>query len=376
VIFINPKQRVLKVVYSKHIHHNKRHYVDWWLLSFIFILMCYGLVILYSAGGWIIVKKQIIRLALGFIVMLLLAQLKPEKLAGITPWLYLMTVGLLVAVFLFGYESKGATRWLKIGIRFQPSELAKLTIPLVLAWFYRYRILPPSFKSVVISLIILAFPVLLIFKQPDLGTSILVAVSGFFVLFLAGLSWKYIIGAFVAVASIAPIMWNFFLKTYQKNRVLTFLNPESDSLGSGWNIIQSKIAIGSGGLTGKGWQNGSQTQLDFLPEHSTDFILSVLSEEFGLIGVIALLTIYLAIILRSLYIAAKAKDTFNRLFAGALTLTFFVYLFINAGMISGLLPVVGVPLPLVSYGGTSIITLMASFGMIMSVHNHRKLLKS
>ncbi|MBL4659793.1 MAG: rod shape-determining protein RodA [Alcanivoracaceae bacterium] len=365
------------MAYISHFHHNKRHYVDWWLLILIVILMCYGLIVLYSAGGWILVKKQIIRLALGMIVMLFLAQLKPEKLAGITPWLYFATVLLLVAVLVFGYESKGARRWLKIGIRFQPSELAKLTIPLVLAWFYRYRILPPDFKSIIISFILLLLPAYLIYKQPDLGTSILVVVSGVFVLFLAGLSWKYIIGGIVVATSvIAPLMWNFFLKDYQKRRVLTFLNPESDSLGSSWNIIQSKIAIGSGGLFGKGWQNGSQTQLDFLPEHSTDFILSVLSEEFGLMGVILLLLIYMAIIFRGLYIASQAKDTFNRLFTGALTLTFFVYLIINAGMISGLLPVVGVPLPLVSYGGTSIITLMASFGMIMSVYNHRKLLKS
>lgn len=364
------------MLYNHKSHHNKRHYVDWWLLTLITLLMCYGLIVLYSAGGWVLMKKQLIRLALGMVVMLFLAQLKPEKLAGITPWLYLITVVLLIAVLFFGYESKGAKRWLKIGIRFQPSELAKLTIPLMLAWFYRYRILPPNFKSIALSILILIIPVVLIYKQPDLGTSILVAASGIVVLFLAGISWKYIAGGFATIAALAPLFWQFFLKDYQKRRVLTFLNPESDSLGSSWNIIQSKIAIGSGGLFGKGWQNGSQTQLDFLPEHSTDFILSVLSEEFGLIGVIVLLLIYLAIIFRSLYIAAKAKDTFNRLFAGALTLTFFVYLFINAGMISGLLPVVGVPLPLVSYGGTSIITLMAAFGMIMSVYNHRKLLKS
>jgi rod shape determining protein RodA len=364
------------MIYNQQNFHNKRHYVDWWLLSLIILLMAYGLLVLYSAGGWILVKKQMIRLALGMVVMLLLAQLKPEKLAGLTPWLYLLTIILLVSVLLFGYESKGAQRWLKIGIRFQPSELAKLSIPLVLAWFYRYRILPPSFKSIAISIMLLFIPVILIFKQPDLGTSILVAVSGIFVLFLAGLSWKYILGGVIAVTSAAPLLWSFFLKDYQKRRILTFINPENDSLGSSWNIIQSKIAIGSGGLFGKGWQNGSQTQMDFLPEHSTDFILSVLSEEFGLVGVGILLIIYLAIIFRGLYIASQAKDTFNRLFAGALTLTFFIYVFINAGMISGLLPVVGVPLPLVSYGGTSILTLMASFGMIMSVHNHRKLLKS
>lgn len=364
------------MIHKKHNFHNKRHYVDWWLLSLIVILMCYGLLVLYSAGGWILVKKQMIRMALGMIIMLFLAQIKPEKLSGIAPWLFFITVLLLVSVLLFGYESKGAQRWLKIGIRFQPSELAKLTIPLVLAWFYRYRVLPPDFKSILISLVILLIPVVLIYKQPDLGTSILVAVSGLFVLYLAGLSWKYMVAGLAIIATAAPVLWHYSLSAYQKRRVMTFLNPENDSLGSSWNIIQSKIAIGSGGLFGKGWQNGSQTQLDFLPEHSTDFILSVLAEEFGLLGVVLLLLIYLAIIFRGLYIAFQAKDTFNRLFAGALTLTFFVYVFINAGMISGLLPVVGVPLPLVSYGGTSIITLMAAFGMIMSVHNHRKLLKS
>ena len=364
------------MIYGGKNHHNKRHYIDWWLTAFILMLMTFGLVVLFSAGGWVLVKKQLFRLALGLVVMLLLAQVKPEKIAGITPWLYVMTILLLLAVFFFCYQSKGATRWIKIGIRFQPSELAKLVIPLMIAWFYRYRVLPPDLKSVGSSLLILLIPVFLIFKQPDLGTAILVGVSGLFVLFLAGLSWKYIIGGLIAVTSAAPVLWMFFMKEYQKQRVLTFLHPNEDSLGSGWNIIQSKIAIGSGGLFGKGWQNGSQTQLDFLPEHSTDFILSVLSEEFGLLGVTILLLLYLAIIFRGLYIASQAKDTFNRLIAGALTLTFFVYLFINAGMISGLLPVVGVPLPLVSYGGTSIITLMAGFGMIMSVYNHRKLLKS
>ncbi len=364
------------MIQNQHNFHNKRHYVDWWLLSLIVLLMCYGLLVLYSAGGWVLVKQQMIRMALGIVAMLFLAQLKPEKLSGIAPWLYIITVMLLIAVLIFGYESKGAQRWLKIGIRFQPSELAKLTIPLVLAWFYRYRVLPPDFKSILISIVMLLMPVVLIYKQPDLGTSIMVGVSGIFVLFLAGLSWKYIVSGIATVATAAPILWHYSLSAYQKRRVMTFLNPENDSLGSSWNIIQSKIAIGSGGLFGKGWQNGSQTQLDFLPEHSTDFILSVLAEEFGLIGVVILLLIYLAIIFRGLYIAFQAKDTFNRLFAGALTLTFFVYVFINAGMISGLLPVVGVPLPLVSYGGTSILTIMASLGMIMSVYNHRKLLKS
>lgn len=351
-----------------------RRYLDPWLLLFLLAVMTYGLFVLYSAGGPVLVKKQAVRLFLGLMVMITLAQIRPERIAQFTPWLYGLTLVLLIAVLLVGDSSKGAQRWLYIGIRFQPSELAKLTVPMMLAWYLRHRPLPPDWRDTLIALGLLLLPAALVVVEPDLGTAILVAAAGFFVLFLAGLSWRFLLSALLAVVASAPLIWHF-LHDYQKRRILTLINPESDPLNAGWNIIQSKIAIGSGGLMGKGWLQGTQTQLDFLPEHSTDFILSVLAEEFGFAGVATLLGLYLLILVRGFQIAASARDSFSRLIAGALTLTFFVYLFINAGMISGLLPVVGVPLPLVSYGGTSIITLMAAFGIILSVYNHKKLIK-
>jgi rod shape determining protein RodA len=351
-----------------------RRFLDPWLILFILLLMAYGLFVLYSAGGPVLVKKQAIRLLLGLLVMLVLAQIRPERIAQFTPWLYVLTVLLLAAVLIAGDSSKGAQRWLYIGIRFQPSELAKLTVPLMVAWYLRHRPLPPDWRDTLVALLILLVPAALVVVEPDLGTAILVAAAGFFVLFLAGLSWRFLLASVALMVASAPVIWHF-LHDYQKRRILTLLDPESDPLNAGWNIIQSKIAIGSGGLMGKGWLQGTQTQLDFLPEHSTDFILSVLAEEFGFVGVVILMLLYFLIILRGFQIAAAARDSFSRLIAGALTLTFFVYLFINAGMISGLLPVVGVPLPLVSYGGTSIITLMAAFGIILSVHNHKKLIK-
>ncbi len=357
----------------RHIHAHRR-YFDPWLLLLLLALVSFGLIVLYSAGGPVLVKKQAIRLAMGFAVMLVLAQARPERIAQFTPWFYGLTILLLVAVLLVGDTAKGARRWLYIGIRFQPSELAKLTVPLMVAWYLRLRPLPPGWQDTTVALTLLLIPAGLVVVEPDLGTAILVAAAGFFALFLAGLSWKLLLALATSLIAAAPVLWHF-LHDYQKRRILTLLNPETDPLNAGWNIIQSKIAIGSGGLLGKGWLQGSQTQLDFLPEHSTDFILSVLAEEFGFAGVITLLVIYLLILLRGFQIAIAARDTFSRLVAGALTLTFFVYLLINAGMISGVLPVVGIPLPLVSYGGTSIITLMAAFGMILSIHNHKKLIK-
>ncbi len=351
-----------------------RRFIDPWLLLLLLLLVSYGLLVLYSAGGPVLVKKQAVRLALGFAVMLVLAQIRPERIAQFTPWLYGLTVILLIAVLLVGDASKGAQRWLHIGIRFQPSELAKLTVPLIVAWYLRHRRLPPTWRDTLVAFVLLLVPAALVVVEPDLGTAILVAAAGVFVLFLAGLPWRFMLASLLGGVAAAPILWHF-LADYQKRRVLTLLNPESDPLNAGWNIIQSKIAIGSGGLMGKGWLQGTQTQLDFLPEHSTDFILSVLAEEFGFVGVATLMFLYLLILFRSFQIAMAARDSFSRLIAGALTLTFFVYLFINAGMISGLLPVVGVPLPLVSYGGTSIITLMAAFGIILSVYNHKKLIK-
>jgi len=346
-------------------------------LLFGLLLLCgFGLVVLYSATGedFAQMERQIIRLGVAFGVMLVAAQISPYRLQRWSPWLYGIGVLMLVAVLLVGDVGKGAQRWLNLGLfSFQPSEMVKLAVPLMIAWYLADKKLPPNWRNLVIATVMIVVPVLLIAKQPDLGTSLLVASAGIFALFLAGISWRLILSFSALGAAAAPVLW-FLMRDYQRRRVLTFLDPEKDPLGAGYHIIQSKIAIGSGGIYGKGWLNGTQSQLDFLPERHTDFIFAVLSEEFGLIGVIALLLIYLFIILRGLYIATQAQDTFSRLLAGALTLVFFVYLFVNTGMVSGLLPVVGVPLPLVSYGGTSLVTLMAGFGILMSIHTHRKLL--
>ena len=352
-----------------------RIHLDLPLLTGLLLLSGYGLVILYSASGQDLhqVEKQALRLLIAFGAMFFLAQIPPQSLRRWSPWLYGIGVSLLIAVLVMGVMGKGAQRWLDLGfMRFQPSELVKLAAPMMLAWFLSSKPLPPNWKQIMLSLVLLAIPVLLIAKQPDLGTAILVASSGLFVLFLAGISWRLIIGLGVLAAAAAPAVW-YLMHDYQRRRVLTFLNPESDPLGSGYHIIQSKIAIGSGGLYGKGWLNGTQSQLEFLPERHTDFIFAVLGEEFGFIGVLVLLAIFLFIILRGLYMASQAQDSYSRLLAGALVLVFFVYLFVNMGMVSGILPVVGVPLPLVSYGGTSLVTLMAGFGMLMSIHTHRKL---
>jgi rod shape determining protein RodA len=276
---------------------------------------------------------------------------------------------------LFGEVGKGAQRWLNLGfVRFQPSELAKVAVPMMVAWYLSGQGMPPRWGRLLIAAILIAVPVLMIARQPDLGTSLLVASAGIFVLFLAGLSWRFISAMLVASVPLAWALWEWGMHEYQRQRVLTFLDPERDPLGSGYHIIQSKIAIGSGGLYGKGWLNGTQSQLEFLPERTTDFIFAVISEEFGLNGILLLLGLYLFIIFRGLYIAAHAQQTFGRLLAGSLILVFFVYLFVNTGMVSGNLPVVGVPLPLISYGGTSMVTIMAGFGVLMSVHTHRRLL--
>ncbi len=351
-------------------------HIDLPLLAGLLLLCGYGLIILYSASGENLdqLERQAIRLTLAFVVMLAVAQINPITLWRWSPWLYIVGLAMLVAVLVFGEIGKGAQRWLDLGfIRFQPSEMVKLAVPLMIAWYLAEARLPPNWRRLTMAAIMIIVPVLLIAKQPDLGTALLVASAGVFVLFLAGISWRLIGGLFVAGAAAAPVVW-YLMRDYQRQRVLTFLDPENDPLGAGYHIIQSKIAIGSGGLYGKGWLNGTQSQLDFLPERHTDFIFAVLSEEFGLVGVLVLLALYLFIIGRGLYIATRAQDTFTRLLAGALTLVFFVYLFVNTGMVTGLLPVVGVPLPLVSYGGTSLVTLMAGFGMLMSIHTHRRLL--
>ena len=356
-----------------------RMHVDPILLGLLLTLCTIGLFILYSASGQSFehVERQAARLGVAFLVMLVFAQLDPVVYKRWSPWLFLIGVVALMCVLFFGVGAKGAQRWLHIpGLpRFQPSEFMKLIVPMMVAWYLSSRYLPPSFKVVFITLIIIFVPVVLVVKQPDLGTSLLIASSGIFVLMLAGLSLRFIAAFAALIAAFAPILWLFIMHDYQRQRVLTFLNPESDPLGSGWNIIQSKTAIGSGGIWGKDWLNGTQSHLEFLPERSTDFIFAVLCEEFGMLGVILLLLIYLLIIIRGLYISYKAQDAFRQLLAAGITLTFFVYIIVNMGMVAGQLPVVGVPLPLVSFGGTSIVTLMIGFGILMSIHTHKRFLK-
>jgi rod shape determining protein RodA len=351
-------------------------HIDLPLLAGVLMLCGFGLIVLYSASGENLaqVQRQAIRIVLALVIMLAVAQIAPTTLRRWSPWLYTLGVLMLIAVLAFGEVGKGAQRWLDLGVvRFQPSEMVKLAVPLMIAWYLAEKRLPPSWQRLAFAALLTVVPVLLIAKQPDLGTALLVGCAGIFVLFLAGISWRLIGGLIVALAGAAPVVW-YLMREYQRQRVLTFLDPEKDPLGAGYHIIQSKIAIGSGGIYGKGWLNGTQSQLDFLPERHTDFIFAVLSEEFGLAGVLVLLSLYLFVIARGLYIATRAQDTFARLLTGSLTLVFFVYLFVNTGMVSGLLPVVGVPLPLVSYGGTSLVTLMAGFGILMSIHTHRRLL--
>ena len=351
-------------------------HIDLPLLVGLLLLCGFGLIVLYSASGENIdqVERQAVRIFVALAVMLTIAQVTPSTLRRWSPWLYMSGLLMLIAVLIFGDVGKGAQRWLDLGfISFQPSEMVKLAVPLMVTWYLAEKRLPPSWQRLSVAAAMIIVPVLLIAKQPDLGTALLVASAGIFVLFLAGISWRLIGGLILAGGAAAPVVW-YLMRDYQRQRVLTFLDPEKDPLGAGYHIIQSKIAIGSGGMYGKGWLNGTQSQLDFLPERHTDFIFAVLSEEFGLTGVVILLALYLFVIARGLYIATRAQDTFTRLLAGTLTLVFFVYLFVNTGMVTGLLPVVGVPLPLVSYGGTSLVTLMAGFGMLMSIHTHRRLL--
>lgn len=349
------------------------------LFAGLVVLSGAGLAILYSASGPSpdMVMRQGMRIGLSFIVLLVAAQIRPQFFRLWAPWVYAGGLILLIGVLHVGDVGMGAQRWLDFGfIRFEPSEIMKLALPMMVARFLHGRPLPPCWRDIGIAFALILTPVALIARQPDLGTALLVLSAGCFGVFLAGLRWRTIL-IFAALGAIAaPILWHFFMHGYQRERVLTFLNPERDPLGAGYHIIQSKIAIGSGGLFGKGWLNGTQAQLDFLPERSTDFIFAVVGEEFGLLGAAGLLLIYAFLIGRGLYIAIKAQDTFSRLLAGSISLTFFVYVFVNTGMVSGLLPVVGVPLPLVSYGGTSMVTLMGGFGILMSVHAHRKLMPS
>lgn len=351
-------------------------HLDAWMLFLLFLLCSFGLFVLYSASGQDMgyVTRQAVRMAAGFMAIIIIAQISPRIFVRWGPWIYVLGIGLLVAVILVGVGAKGAQRWIALpGFRFQPSEIMKLVLPIMIASYLAARPLPPSFKHCFFSLVFIAIPTVLIMKQPDLGTSLLIASSGIFVMLFSGIRWRFIFGSLGLAAAALPGLW-MVMKDYQKQRVLTFLDPESDPLGSGWNIIQSKTAIGSGGVWGKGWLEGTQSQLDFLPESQTDFIIAVIAEELGLVGAIGLLLLYILIIGRGLWMAAQVKDSFGRLVAGSIVLTFFVYIFVNIGMVSGLLPVVGVPLPMISYGGTSIVTLMAGFGILMSVFTHKQML--
>ena len=354
-----------------------RCHVDAILLIGLIALTGVGLITLYSAAGQDIaqMERQLTRLGVSFLVMLGLAQLPIMFIRRLSPVSFGVGVLMLVAVIFFGDMGKGAQRWLDLQfIRFQPSEMMKLAVPMMVAWYISKFTLPPRTLHIIGAFLLVVLPTILIAKQPDLGTSLLVASSGIFAIFLAGMSWRLIMLVAGLMGAFLPVMWYFLMKEYQKQRVLTFLNPESDPLGSGYHIIQSKIAIGSGGLEGKGWLQGTQSQLEFLPERHTDFIFAVFSEEFGLLGVLGLLAIYLFIICRGLIIANRAQDAYSKLLAGSITLTFFVYVFVNMGMVSGLLPVVGVPLPLVSFGGTSMVTLMAGFGMLMRIATQQRFL--
>ncbi|REJ67281.1 MAG: rod shape-determining protein RodA [Proteobacteria bacterium] len=354
-------------------------HIDLWLFIPLVLLSASGLVVLYSASGQSepMMTAQIRNLVIAFAVLLVTAQIRMETLKLVSPYMFVLGVVLLVGVAFFGVGAKGAQRWLSLGfVRFQPSEIMKVAMPLAVAWWLSKKALPPTSKSLVIAAMMVALPSFLILQQPDLGTSLLVASSGLAVIYMAGIQWRYILSLIVvALMSIWPA-WVFVLKDYQKQRILTLFNPESDRLGAGWNIIQSKTAIGSGGWKGLGWTQGSQAQLDFLPEGHTDFIIAVLAEEFGFRGVSLLFLFYSAILFRGLVITWRAQSSFARLLAGALITTFFFGLVVNLGMVtiglvSGLLPVVGVPLPMVSYGGTAMVSMMVAFGILMAISTEK-----
>ncbi|MEY4730635.1 MAG: hypothetical protein RL020_1793 [Pseudomonadota bacterium] len=363
----------------KQLYDRITEHIDGPLLTFLLIVMGLGLVVLYSASGGGNPDKvfsQARSMLIALIAMWLIANMHPQQMMRLALPIYVFGLVLLICVALFGDVSHGARRWLHVGVtRIQPSELMKLAIPLMLAWFFQRYESNLHWKEFLFGALMLAIPAGLIIKQPDLGTTLLICASGFYVLFLAGLSWKLIIAGALSIAALIPTVWPL-LHDYQRRRVLTLLDPATDPLGAGYHIIQSTIALGSGGIIGKGWMNGSQGHLDFLPEPTTDFIFAVFAEEFGFIGNMILLLLYILIIGRCLMITANASTLFARLLAGAITFTFFTYAFVNMGMVSGILPVVGVPLPLLSYGGTSLLTMLVGFGILMSIETHKQLVQS
>ncbi|MGH8728663.1 MAG: rod shape-determining protein RodA [Burkholderiales bacterium] len=338
------------------------------------LLIALGLVVLYSASGQSMVRVngQLINIAVALAAMWIAANIPPHYLERLAVPMYVFGVVLLLMVALFGEVANGARRWLDLGFaRVQPSELMKIALPLMLAWYFDKHEQSIKLRHHAVAAVLLVVPVAFILKQPDLGTAVLVCAAGLYVLFLAKLSWRLIAGAAIVVAASLPFAWSY-MHDYQQRRILTLLDPSQDPLGAGYHTIQSSIAVGSGGVSGKGWMQGTQSQLDFLPERTTDFIFAVYSEEFGLIGNLVLLLLYLLVIARGLYISFMAPSTFSRLLAASITLIFFTYAFVNMGMVSAILPVVGVPLPLVSYGGTSLVTILLGFGILMSIRTHRK----
>ena len=353
-------------------------HIDGMLLGAVLVLMATGLMVLFSAsnGSFARVGGQVANMLVALAVLWVFANIPPHYLMRLSLPAYVVGLALLLAVALYGDVVNGARRWLNLGVtRIQPSELMKIAVPLMLAWYFHRFEATLRLGSYFAAAVLLIVPVALIARQPDLGTAVLIFASGCYVLFLAGLSWRVIGGLTIAAVASLPFVWSV-LHEYQRQRVLTLLDPMQDPLGTGYHTIQSTIAVGSGGLTGKGWMNGTQTHLDFIPERTTDFIFAVYSEEFGLIGNVLLILLFLAIIGRGMVITANAPTLYARLLAGAITLTFFTYAFVNMGMVSGILPVVGVPLPLVSYGGTSLVTICLGFGILMSIQTHRKLVQS
>lgn len=364
---------MIKAIFKRITAH-----VDPFLMSCILLMLLTGLVVLYSASGQSLerVSGQMINMLVAFGVMWVASNIPPQHLERIALPLYALGLLLLLGVALFGEISHGARRWLNLGVtHIQPSELMKIAVPMLLAWYFAKREVSLRLTDHIIGAVLLAIPVAFIMKQPDLGTSLLIAASGFYVLFLAGLSWRLLAGIAVTLAALAPIFWSL-LHDYQRRRIEILFDPHQDPLGAGYHTIQASIAIGSGGFAGKGWLNGTQAQLDFLPERTTDFIFAVFGEEFGLLGNLLLLLLFALTIGRGVVIAAQAQSTFSRLLAGSITLTFFTYVFVNIGMVSGILPVVGVPLPLISYGGTSLVTILLGFGILMSIQTHKKLVTS
>lgn len=348
-------------------------HLDPWLLGLLLLNAALGLVVLYSASAhdWTMVGRQAISFGIGFFILILFAQIPPRIYQSASPYIYGLGILALVMVLIIGETRLGAKRWITIpGIgSMQPSELMKFAMPLMVAWYITRNPLPPKFKHIIVALIIMVIPFALVALQPDLNIGLII--PGIFILFLSGMSWRLILACLSVFAVSAPVLWMFVLQTYQKKRILTMFDPESDALGAGWNIIQSKIAIGSGGLSGKGFLEGTQSHLGYLPEHHTDFIMSTYAEEFGFIGFVILLLIYIGIIFRCFIISLNSFHNFGRLFTSAIALTLFFFIFLNAGMASGILPVTGDPLPFMSYGGTAVIALLASFGIIMSIHTHR-----